>query len=172
MDFPLESILVAKPLQLRDINFYPYCVVLTLIPSPSFKIYSRDYLKKNKELLEKFNKMNWEIILNDNFYFNLLKQKLISVLESEVAFPKGIEFLEMPSLVLKGELPRFPMSVSIFSLSAYGKFVFSKDRVIEKKKGNLHFNNGMFIYTRTKGTSIISNATISDYSDDSENENS
>lgn len=146
----------------RDAHGYQYCVIFTA--PHTFEVYNWKKVKFNNYLLKRFYSCNWESVMEDPILFNLLKKKIIQLLEQEVYFPLGTEHMEVPSIVIKGNLPPFPLSKCITVLPIYQRNVLNLNIAIEKNIGHLHFNNGLFIYTR------ITKGAVTDESDDSDEE--
>lgn len=168
MESVLNRILPAlSTVDIKDVHEYQYCVIFT--PPQTFEVYDwRRGVRFNSELIKRFYACNWESIIDDPSLFDLLKKKIIQLLEKEAYFPFGVEHIEVPSIVIKGNLPTFPFSKCVFALPVYQRNVTKLNFAYENKIGIWHFNNGLFVYTRVLGNDMAESDDSEEYSDDSE----
>lgn len=149
MEFPFSPVKTIKEKNafkdIRDVDEYPYCAVYTSgYVKSCFLIYEWDKVKNYKTFVSVFNKMDWDLLAEDT-YFKILKKNLTDALENVIELDQNIDPIEVPSIVLAGEIPSQPLSKSVFKLDVYQKEVYSNGTIYEKR-GRVYFNNGKFIF--------------------------
>lgn len=166
----ITGVLVNKIADIQDTSKYPYCAFLiTDNAIADFKIYRWDYVRKNKDLLRLFHEYDWEKIIDN--YFHLLKNKIFRLMEYQIWFPTSIELLAVPSILIKDDLPKFPLSKCIFTLPLYVRYVLREDYILDRLIGHLHFNNGIFVYAKIHDDNGSEDEEEEDEDDDCECEN-
>lgn len=142
------KLLCNSPLDTTDIynvDSYPYAVILT--PNDQIQIYEWADVVEDAELLQQFKSQDWDQLLCT--CLPKLKKQIINCLEEYIYFPPEVEFAEIPSILLEGILPEFPMSKSRFSLKVSYKYVFL-DSIYVDNFSEIYFNNGRLMLVLNK----------------------